>query len=1424
MNKYLITCCVVAWLALFGAESYAIGPEFTASYQAAVDLPGSIPEFQIILENDTVGAATLYRLKFVIAGDSLPARASLEFDFPPYFDLNEIDSVRVTNTDGDSSQFTVVDYEVGGLHLSVELDSIGNLPEPGTQITVLAYGIMSSQTAGQYEVLIAVLRPDGQLVALPRLSEPFTLRPGPLAQFSVSPKGIQQLRAGTTLSFTPSWRDQFGNNVTGGPVTWGVIGNPIQAGTMEGSSFLAKFVGQSRVFATYGQFADTSGLIYVLPGSFAYYSFVGGADSAVAGQNWRDGDDDITVTAHDLYGNVQYDHEEEVYFESTDPTATLPHSESTPFAFTELDQGIKIFSGSGFRFTRAGRHELRLMKDGAIQKSIYPIAIRAAAPSAYNLSLAGSATAGVDVPIQITGAIDPYGNPISGQAVVTLINGDGVSPSGVLPSLPSFAVINGSGSGVIRLVKSGSAAIRINLSGVIANRNLSVAPASTVRFQFDMDPTQPINQPFVGTAQITALDSYGNIAESFTAATDSVTITCTGSGQMADNIFAASNSFIAGVCDLTRFSTRYNGLESFVQFTARSKSGITGTTPPIGLSLLKITRGEFEHESRYVGEQYSFQLTIANFGVQPATINSIRLYANGDLLQPTQITPTLSREIPALTNEVFTITGAVPALPNQTITVDAAFTARFGDGVVGDSVPNLDQLSILAAEGVSLVAGSFSPEQATAGRSYNFALAVRNDSDDELRLTTTTTLSLVFADSDPLVLTLPSTVVVAANAGVSTLEFPPVVLPTVAPQLVDNISIRLVGNLGTVAFDQTLPVNAELLIQSAPAIAYVAGSLSPQTLYRGTDVAFTLEATNTGTATMTADVLATELTMHAVGKQITVKLGAESLILAPGEAQLIFKQLTVPQDIASAIDSFAVVVSGSANGHAESSRFKIPGSEVSIPFGAAVKLMDVALQILNPPYVNLGQTFSIETTIRNTGDEDLEEIVVRLTSNGNSEFDGEQTIDALATGRDTTVVFTVEAAFQSTISELFSMTVVSAAGATSGLAALVEPPQGNPTEVVVIQTPASLNLESQISAPPSAQDGILGLGETFTISASVLNSGQASTGSGELTLGIVSGGFTLNGAASRSFDVGQTIDWQITAPADDDTGLIVIAISQTPNDLNIVEAARLLDRADTIVVISSESQVAIGLDFTAAPLQLLSPGNEYAILDLSFSIVGEAEQPYLEFLEFEIHDRQGATVAPTTVISSSELSLNNQHIITGAAVGDAMRFALGPGYGVPRNATLTVAIAATPQLEDFSFYLDSNSVAASYETAAGTKPVPISAEFSSTLMIEREYTVVAQDLAASFFSYPNPFSPLQEKATLVYNLEALKAATIKIYSLTGEEILTREIPAPESLAEPVRFEWDGRNNDGHIVLNGVYLAVLSVPGEGEVRTKIAVVK
>lgn len=97
-------------------------------------------------------------------------------------------------------------------------------------------------------------------------------------------------------------------------------------------------------------------------------------------------------------------------------------------------------------------------------------------------------------------------------------------------------------------------------------------------------------------------------------------------------------------------------------------------------------------------------------------------------------------------------------------------------------------------------------------------------------------------------------------------------------------------------------------------------------------------------------------------------------------------------------------------------------------------------------------------------------------------------------------------------------------------------------------------------------------------------------------------------------------------------------------------------------------------------------------------------------------------------------------------------------------------------------------------------------------------------------SYPNPFHPDEAPTTIAYKLDADARVKLKIYSLSGTEVLDEVIPqgdlgGREGLNE---FQWDGRNGKGQLVASGGYVLIAEADRNGEtihvMRRRIAVVR
>lgn len=94
----------------------------------------------------------------------------------------------------------------------------------------------------------------------------------------------------------------------------------------------------------------------------------------------------------------------------------------------------------------------------------------------------------------------------------------------------------------------------------------------------------------------------------------------------------------------------------------------------------------------------------------------------------------------------------------------------------------------------------------------------------------------------------------------------------------------------------------------------------------------------------------------------------------------------------------------------------------------------------------------------------------------------------------------------------------------------------------------------------------------------------------------------------------------------------------------------------------------------------------------------------------------------------------------------------------------------------------------------------------------------------NIYFYPNPLNPDKEIGTIRYSLSKSGNVSIKIYDAVNALVRTIIEDAPRDAGVELAEQWNGRNEDGNIVANGVYFYVIeSSTGERAVG-KIAVLR
>jgi len=104
----------------------------------------------------------------------------------------------------------------------------------------------------------------------------------------------------------------------------------------------------------------------------------------------------------------------------------------------------------------------------------------------------------------------------------------------------------------------------------------------------------------------------------------------------------------------------------------------------------------------------------------------------------------------------------------------------------------------------------------------------------------------------------------------------------------------------------------------------------------------------------------------------------------------------------------------------------------------------------------------------------------------------------------------------------------------------------------------------------------------------------------------------------------------------------------------------------------------------------------------------------------------------------------------------------------------------------------------------------------------------ATTLRESYSNFPNPFAAGRQATTFVYYLHTSGRVSIRILTPHGAPVATLIDHAPHAVGLHQLERWDGRNDRGETVYNGVYVAELEVSYDDgtheRVLRKLAVVR
>ncbi len=415
--------------------------------------------------------------------------------------------------------------------------------------------------------------------------------------------------------------------------------------------------------------------------------------------------------------------------------------------------------------------------------------------------------------------------------------------------------------------------------------------------------------------------------------------------------------------------------------------------------------------------------------------------------------------------------------------------------------------------------------------------------------------------------------------------------------------------------------------------------------------------------------------------------------------------------------------------------------------------------------------------------------------------------------------------------------------------------------------------------PVSALNGVVSHGQLITVEIPVGYAGKteafdyaglSGTGSVQLDPEIVSShGFILG--AGETFEktfsaVGQTVSWQLTAPSADKTVAMKFNYKNLPLDAVSGLAARVdveqgslslpltvFQKIVTVTVLDSLfDQHSFTRNSANVPLMAFSVSNKGYSVPLNMSGME------IEFFTAGSEGTESETLDETLVrdLFSNLRVMNYEQYrndpggtvieglnepvvlanITMASVSQAnpleIEFDLTGTIAADLTDTLVLVANFNSSAPSRAFRTALNNLNA-WDVDAGS-PLAIRDSRGVEISRSQEFTtpsisIIPDNPKNAFGNYPNPFGQNYPFTNIVFYLEADADIDVRIFTLLGELVWEYKETGLTAGIYDTHVRWDGRNGNGHVVLNGVYLCTIDIRpvggGSGQhYITKIAYIK
>jgi hypothetical protein len=424
----------------------------------------------------------------------------------------------------------------------------------------------------------------------------------------------------------------------------------------------------------------------------------------------------------------------------------------------------------------------------------------------------------------------------------------------------------------------------------------------------------------------------------------------------------------------------------------------------------------------------------------------------------------------------------------------------------------------------------------------------------------------------------------------------------------------------------------------------------------------------------------------------------------------------------------------------------------------------------------------------------------------------------------------------------------------------------NPGQTVIAvpaEMPVTTVNRADLSLSMYTQDNSVSLGQEFTVTATVTKGGDADTlGLTQVALLPLTHGYSTIEPMIKNCFNGQA-GWTIKAPVEPTQGGVNIEarIYTLPQDENTSDSVYVSKRNASVAV------TAVGNWLAAMEFQrpdtlsgLVLPGQEDVWLS-AFTFINKGDlgsnEIVIHGLSFDVKDFDGRQVSPSAVLSGiravhmqrsqGQFEFHNEHqfgsILSGSIPDqDSLHIAFSRPDTIAATDTSYIAILGNitqdAQTVNFILVISNSGYVDARDRFSGQGISVLDASGNSFTNLGSwkkqviSSNVIKDDSEPYLLNFPNPFGePGKEETVFVYYLKEDAHVKFSIYTLTGQLVWSRSFLKTEPQGSKgmhskgsFAVSWNGYNDRGVRVLNGVYILVMDTEYGDIAKTKIAFIK